>query len=153
MCLPDIFSVITKLRDVVYTIYLLIFLNTLEFIHFIYKSFVFSSLKSLALFSSRFFFINNFTLTLCFSRFWQFAFLFFSRGSRSRQWIWLIRFYHFASFHNLLFYQHFRKKMYIFLLIFVASVSNIKSHHSYSPYRNILEKPLGKCINKPAHFF
>ena len=136
MCLPDIFSLITKLQDVDYAIYLLIFLQTLEFVHFICKSFVSSSLKSFAFFIKFLFFdcsfSNNFALALCFSLFWWFAFLFFSLKSRSRQWRWwLTGFYHLISFHNLLFYQHFTNKMYIFLLSFVATVGNIKSQLTF----------------------
>ena len=123
MCLPDVFFLITKLQDVVYAIYLLIFLRALKFIHFICKSFVSSFYVSF--FSLQF--SNNLTLVFCFSLFWQFTFLFLSLRRRSRRWRWLTNFYHFTSFHNLLFYQHFTKNMYIFLLIFVDSIGNTKS--------------------------
>ena len=69
----------------------------------------------------------------------RFAFLFFGRlrscffniGSRKRWRRCWTCFYHFTSFHNLLFYQHFTNKMYIFLLIFVASVGNIKRDFTF----------------------
>ena len=88
-------------------------------------------LKSLVFFSSCFIFFIAILATISHSRF---AFLFFDRlhscffnvGSRKRRRSCWTRFYHFTSFHSLLFYQHFTNKMYIFLLIFVASVGNIK---------------------------
>ena len=75
-------------------------------------------------------FSNNFTRVLCFSLFWRFAFLFFSLGSRSRRRRWLTHFQHFTSSH-LLVCQHFRNKVYVFMLIFVASVGNIKSRLTF----------------------
>ena len=115
----------------------LLFLQILEFI-LQCKSFVSSSFKSLTFFSSRFFFFffffhygfsNNFTFALCLSLFRGFSFLFFSLKSRStqRRLLWLTHFYHFASFHDLLLYWYFTNKTYISLLIFVATVGNIKS--------------------------
>ena len=82
-------------------------------------------------YTSRFFFPCNFssniTLALFFSLIWI-ALPFFSLRIRSkkgsRQWT---RFYHFARLDNLLFYRHLTNEMHIFLLIFVATISNIKS--------------------------
>ena len=84
-------------------------------------------------------FSNNFTLTLCFPLFWQFSFLIINLGSRSRQRRWLTRFYHFASFQNLLHYWHFTNKTHIFFLIFVVSVCNLKS---YLTFHTIIIHPI-----------
>ena len=153
MCLPNIFSLMKKLQDVVYVIYLLIFLQTLEFIRFICKLFVPTSPKSLAFFITVFFFYLQFkqqfhTRAFAFLFFWRFAFLFFSLGSRSRwrRWLWLTRFYHFTSFHNHLFYWHFTNKMYIFLLIFLASIGNIKATLLFTPWSLTLHKYFGKSV-------
>ena len=77
-------------------------------------------------------FRNNFTLALSFALFWWLAFLFCNLRSRSRrQRCWWTHFYHLASFHNLLLYQHFANKMYIFFLVFVAAKGNIKSYLAF----------------------
>ena len=113
-------------------LFIYLFLQTLKFIRFICKSFVFRSHKTLAFFSLHFFFFqcnfnNNITLALCFSLFWH-GFLFFSLESRNRsRGMWWTRSYHFTSFSNLLSCWHFTNEMYIFLLIFVVTKSNIKS--------------------------
>ena len=84
---------------------------------------------------------------------WRFAFVFFGGcipfyrlESRSRQQrLWLTRFYHFTSFHNLLFYHwHFTNKMLYFLAHFCSLCRQYQkplyySHHNHPLYRNILE--------------
>ena len=151
MCLPDIFSLITKSQDVVYDIYLLTFLQTLEFVRFTYKLFVSSALKSFAFFSLFLFFhsnfSNNFTPVLCFPLSWWFVFLFFNlERSRRWRWLWLIRSCHFASFHDLWLYRNFANKMCIFFLIFVASISNIKCHLTFQTIIIYTKKYFRKSI-------
>ena len=137
MCLLYIYFLITKWQDVVCIIYLLIFYNHWN-LYVLYANCSFLvHLKVLPFFVAFLFihsnFSNNFTLALCFSLFWWFIFLFFSleRRSRWQRWLCLTRFYHFASFHDLLFHRHFMNKMYSFLLIFVATLGNIKSHLTF----------------------
>ena len=164
MCLSDIFSLITKLQDVVYAIYLLIILQALEFIHTICKSFVPSSIKRLAFFHHLSFFncncSNNFAFALCFSLFWWFTFLFFSVECRSRRhrWLWFTRFYPFTSFHGLLFYQHFINKIYILFFIFLATAGNNKSLFTFHaiiihPTEIFWNKRSVNVLIKPVHFF
>ena len=130
MCLPDIFSLITKLQDIVYAIHLLIFTNIgIYMLHVQTVCFQFAQKSSL--FFLAFFFFNAILATISHS---HFALLFLAHipffslrsGSRSRR-MWWTCFQYFASFNNLLFYRHFTNEMYIFLLIYVATISNIKS--------------------------
>ena len=157
MCLPEIFSLITKLQDVVYAIYLLI-PNKCWNLYVSYgNSLLLVYLKVLPFFITFLFFHynlkNNFKFALCFS-------LLFTLKSMSRQrWLfWLTYFYHFASFWNLLFYQNFANKMRIFVLIFIATVDNIKSHLKFYsiiiyPTETFWRSPYGICIDKPVYFF
>ena len=107
-----------------------LFLQT--FICFISKSFIYRLHKSLTFSSLCFFFFNTILVTVSYSRFpflfcgLHFFFFSLELRRRTRWWQWA-RSYHFASFDNVLFYWHFTNEMYIFLLIFVASISNIKS--------------------------
>ena len=144
MCLPDNFSLITKLQDVVYAIYLLIFYKHWDlYVSYANRLFLICS-KVLPFFHHVSFLFIAISSIISHSRIW-FPSLFFSLGSRSRQCMWLIRFYHFASFHNLLFYHHFTNKKYIFLLIFVISVGNIKS---YLTFHTIIIHPTKIFWNK-----
>ena len=126
MCLSNIFSQITKL---LFFIYLLIFWN----LYASYENRSFSGRTEVLPFFPRVsFFFNSILATISHL---HFAFLFFGlysfffnlRSSSRRRRMWWTHSYHFASFDNLLFYRRFTNEMYIFLLIFVVTISNIKS--------------------------
>ena len=117
-----------------FMLFIYLFLQTLEFIYFICKSFVSGLHTSLAIFFLHFFFSKQFqekyyTCAFLFS-FFVLHFFFFSLESRSQSRRWT-RFYHFTSLNNLILYQHFTIEIYIFLLIFVATISNIKSQLAF----------------------